>query len=102
MLRWIYRLIAIISVCVLAFSINSQGSVTPYIKPNNKAVSGYLVEDRTFSIKSKYHLTVAECSLCMVEAGGVEPTVRKNDHKSISERSLQFNFALPPSTDELR
>jgi len=28
----------------------------------------------------------------LVEAGGVEPTVRKKDHKSFSERRLQFKF----------
>jgi len=28
----------------------------------------------------------------MVEAGGVEPTVRKKDHKNFSERRLCFKF----------
>jgi len=28
----------------------------------------------------------------MVEAGGIEPTVRRTDHRSISERRLQFRF----------
>jgi hypothetical protein len=28
----------------------------------------------------------------MVEAGGIEPAVRKTDHRSFSERRLQFSF----------
>ncbi len=28
----------------------------------------------------------------MVEAGGIEPTVRKTDHRSFSERRLYFRF----------
>ena len=31
--------------------------------------------------------------LYLVEAGGIEPTVRENDHKSFSERRLLFGFA---------
>jgi len=46
-----------------------------------------LVEYRLY-ILFKEIATAPSFALCMVEAGGIEPTVRKTDYRSISERRL--------------
>ena len=48
------------------------------------------------------HLWRFTCLWVLVEAGGVEPTVRSSDHKSFSERRLRFEFCPLAATADLR